>query len=194
MSEFQGIYAILLDQYIEFKRSLGYKYKSPEYTFRVFDKFTIKNGETKIGITKELSDKWAEKRPNESDNTRYKRVMHLIKFASFLNDLGYDSYIPKLPKNYKSTFTPYIFSREEIEMILAASDQLIMGSSMNSTVNVIPAMLRMLYGTGIRVGEAVALKVKDVNLDEQYLIIRHSKNRKERMIPFSDSLSEICKQ
>lgn len=194
MSKFQGIYSKLLDQYIEFKRSLGYKYKSPEYTFRLFDKFTIKNGETKIGITKELSDKWSKKRPNESDNTRYKRVMHLIKFASFLNDLGYDSYIAKLPKNYKSTFTPYIFSRQEIEIILAASDQLIMGSSMNSTVNVIPAILRMLYGTGIRVGEAVSLKVKDVNLDEQYLIIKHSKNGKERMIPFSDSLTEVCKQ
>jgi site-specific recombinase XerD len=42
----------------------------------------------------------------------------------------------------------------------------------------------MLYGTGIRVGEAVSLKVKDVNLDEQYLIIRDSKNGKERMVFF----------
>ena len=194
MSKFQGIYAILLDQYIDFKRSLGYKFKSPESTYRLFDQFTIKNGETEIRITKELANKWAIKRPNESCNTQYKRVMYLIQFASFLNDSGYKSYIPKLPRTYKSTFTPYIFSRQEIKTIFTASNQLKMGNSMDSTVNAIPAILRMLYGTGIRVGEAVSLKVKDVNFDDQYLIIRHSKNGKERMIPFSNSLSEVCRQ
>jgi integrase/recombinase XerD len=194
MSKFQGIYAMLLEQYIEFKRSLGYKFKSPESTYRLFDQFTIENGESEIGITKELANEWTKKRPNESYKTRYKRVMYLIQFASFLNDSGYKSYIPKLPRTYKSTFTPYIFSRQEIKAIFAASDQLKMGTSMESTVNAIPAILRMLYGTGIRVGEAVSLKVKDVNLADQYLVIRNSKNGKERMIPFSNSLSEVCKQ
>ena len=194
MSKFQGIYAMLLDQYIEFKRSLGYKFISPESTYRLFDQFTIENGESEFGITKELANKWAKKRPNESDNTRYKRVMYLIQFASFLNDLGYKSYIPKLPIKYKSTFTPYIFSRPHIKAIFAASDQLKMGPYMDSTINAIPAILRMLYGTGIRIGEAVSLKVKDVNLADQYLVIKNSKNGKERMTPLSNSLSEVCKQ
>ena len=78
--------------------------------------------------------------------------------------------------------------------IFAASDRLKMDNSMDSTVNTIPAILRMMYGTGIRVGEAVSLKVKDVNLDDRYLVIRQSKNGKERMVPFSDSLAEVCKQ
>lgn len=194
MSRYQGIYASLLDQYVDFKRSLGYKFISAESMYYLFDQFTIQYGENKIGITKELADKWAVKRPNESDSTCYKRVMSLIHFATFLNDSGYKSYIPRLPKAYKSTFTPYIFSHKEIEIIFAASDQLKMNNSMNSTVNVIPVILRMLYETGIRVGEAVSLKVKDVHLNDRYLIIRQSKNGKERMIPFSDSLAEVCKQ
>lgn len=194
MSRYQGIYAILLEQYVDFKRSLGYKFQSAESTYYLFDRFTIQNNETKLGITKELADKWAIKRPNECDSTCYKRVMYLMQFASFLNDLGYKSHIPKLPKAYKSTFTPYIFSHKEIEIIFAASDRLKMGDSMDSTVNVIPAILRMLYGTGIRVGEAISLKVKDVNLDDQYLVIRQSKSGKERMVPFSESLAEVCRQ
>ncbi|KLU62476.1 tyrosine recombinase XerC [Peptococcaceae bacterium CEB3] len=194
MSRFQGIYAALLDQYVDFKKSLGYKFKDAEYTYCLLDRFTIQNGETEIGITKQLADKWAAKRPNESDSTRYRRVMYLIQFTAFLNDSGYNSYIPVLPRAYKSTFTPYIFSPKEIEEIFAVSDRLEMGNFMDSTVNVIPAILRLLYGTGIRVGEAVSLKLRDVNLDERYLIIRQSKNGKERMVPFSDSLAEVLRQ
>lgn len=109
MSRYQGIYATLLDQFVDFKKSLGYRFEDAEYTYCLFDRFTIQNGETEIGITKEMADRWAVKRPNESDSTCYRRVMYLIQFASFLNDSGYDSYIPRLPRAYRSTFTPHIF-------------------------------------------------------------------------------------
>lgn len=193
MSRFQSIYASLLEQYINFKRNLGYKFIDAESTYYLFDQFVLLNRELEFGITKELAYKWAIKRPNESDSTCYRRVMYLIQFASFLNDLGYSSYIPKLPKAYKSTFTPYIFSKNELNAIFKSSDQLEISGSMDSAVNVIPALLRTLYGTGIRIGEAVKLKVKDVNLEDKYLIIRQSKNGKDRMIPISNSLAEVCK-
>jgi integrase/recombinase XerD len=194
MSRFQSIYTPLLEQYIGFKRNLGYKFIDAESKYYLFDQFVLLNGGSEIGITKELADKWAVKRPNESDSTCYRRVMYLIQFASFLNDSGYPSYIPKLPKAYKSTFTPYIFSKDELNTIFAASDRLEIDNFMNSHVNAIPALLRTLYGTGIRIGEAVSLKIKDVNLEDKYLVIRQSKNGKDRMLPFSDSLADVCKQ
>jgi len=194
MSRFKSIYASLLEQYIEFKRNLGYKFIDAESTYYLFDQFALLNREMEIGITKELAEKWAIKRPNESDSTCYRRVMYLIQFASFINDTGYPSYIPKLPKAYKSTFTPYIFSKNELNAIFAASDRLEIDNFMDSHVNVIPTLIRTLYGTGIRIGEAVSLRIKDVNLEDKYLIIRQSKNGKDRMIPISDSLSHVCKQ
>lgn len=194
MSPFHGLYAPLLEQFVDFKNSLGYRFASAESTYRLFDRLTIQRGETDLGITSALADQWAVKRPNESDSTRYRRVMYLRQFAGFLNDIGYPSYVPRLPRAYQSTFTPYIFSPQEIDALFAAGDRLNMGRVLNSTGNVLPAMLRTLYGTGIRVGEAVALQEKDVHLDEQYLIIRQSKNGKERMVPFSDSLADVLRQ
>lgn len=194
MSKYQSIYASLLEQYINFKRNLGYKFKDAESTYCIFDRFATINNESEIRITKKLADQWAAKRPNESDSTCYRRVMYLIQFASFLNDSGYPSYVPRLPQSYKSTFTPYIFTKDELNAIFLASEQLKVDSFMDSAANVIPALLRTLYGTGIRIGEAVSLKVKDVNLEEKYLIIRQSKNGKDRMLPFSDSLTDVCRQ
>ncbi len=194
MSRFVGIYSELLDRYIEFKRNLGYKFVDAEYTYAMFDRFTTANGETEIGITKELAESWAKKRPNESNSTRYRRVMYLIQFSAFLNDIGHVSYILPYPNDYKSTFTPFIFTHREMDAIFHACDRLEKGNFMNSTVNVIPAIIRLMYGTGIRVGEAVNLKVKDVNLKEQFLVALNSKNGKERLVPFTDTVADVCRQ
>jgi site-specific recombinase XerD len=52
----------------------------------------------------------------------------------------------------------------------------------------------MLYATGIRINEALSLQDEDVNLENNYLVIRDSKNGKERLISISESLSSVCKE
>jgi len=194
MSRYYGIYATLIEQHISFKRSLGYKFVDAAYTYALFDRFTVEQGITTIGITKELADEWGKKRPNESDSTRYRRVFYLAQLSAFLNEAGYPSYIPRMPKKYKSMFTPYIFTQKELNAFFMACDKLEANGHMDSCINVIPALFRVLYGTGIRIGEAVSLKNKDVYLEDSYFIIRDSKNGKERKVPISNSLVHVCKQ
>ena len=99
--------------------------------------------------------------------------------------------LPKLSKN----FTPYIFTKDQITLLFKTSDQL-KGTRLNLTskVYIIPALLRLLYGTGLRVSEALSLSCDDLNIKAKYLILRYSKNGKERLVPISDSLCNVCKQ
>ncbi len=59
---------------------------------------------------------------------------------------------------------------------------------------VLPALIRMLASTGIRIGEAVSLTKKDVDLEQNYLILRNTKNGKDRLVPISESLAAVCGQ
>lgn len=190
---FWGIYAPYIRQIIDLKRSLGFKYVSEEVIYSIFDRFTIELGETKVGISKELSDKWCERRRNESESYWFHRSGCLARLSSFLCKIGIPSYIPRLPKQ-RSTFVPYIFSRIEMESLFAAADSLRAERKlMNSMILIMPAIIRLLYGTGLRIGEALALRNQDVNLNEKYLVVRDSKNGKQRLIPISDSLAEVCR-
>jgi integrase/recombinase XerD len=188
--ELSGVNAYLIEQYIAFKRNMGYAL-SNTYNFKTFDDFTINNGAISVGLTKELADKWKEKRPNESEVTRYKRVNEVANFCIYLNQLGYQSYIPRIPRKYQSTFTPYIFSKEELESFFTACDTIKIQNKSNMKY-ILPVVFRVIYGCGLRINEALSLKNKDVNLDEGYIIVRETKNGCDRILPLSNSLITIC--
>jgi integrase/recombinase XerD len=188
-----GIYAPIR-QLIDFKRSLGFKYVTEEIIYSLFDRLTIEAGETKVGISKELSDKWCIRKNNESESYWLHRSACLAGLSSYLCKIGIRSYIPQLPKR-KSTFVPYVFSKNEMEAVFAAADSLrAQRKMMNSMIFIMPALVRLLYGSGLRIGEALALRNRDVNLTDNFIVVSDSKNGKERMIPLSESLSAVCRE
>ena len=55
-------------------------------------------------------------------------------------------------------------------------------------------MFRLIYGCGLRLSEALNLKLRDVDVIEGTLIILQSKNNKDRKIPMAKSLINRCKK
>ena len=82
------------------------------------------------------------------------------------------------PKSWQSL--PKVLSVEEVEMLLASPDV-----TTDSGVRD-KAMLEILYATGLRVSEMVALKMSDVNLDLGFLMTM-GKGSKERTVPLGQS-------
>ncbi len=191
---YYSVFGPYIEQFIKLKNSLGYKYKDVGYALSSFDRLALEKNSSEIAITKELADEWCTKRPNESDKTRYNRIQYFSQFVQFLCDLGFRSYIPRLPK-VKSTYTPYIFSKAEIKAILKVCDKLAPSCrNHTSSVFAIPVLIRLLYGTGIRISEALYLSCNDINLHDKYLALRNCKNGKDRMVPISDSLANACEE
>ncbi|RKO68419.1 hypothetical protein D7322_27475 [Sphingobacterium puteale] len=192
-NKFVGIYAPYLEQYLADKRQLGFKQETEEAIFSVFDRFTIERGETRVGITAELSQSWSKAGSDLSSSYNYHRAVLINLLASFLNEQGILSYVSRLPV-FRQDFVPYIYSHEELQKIFDAADSYRVIKGMRHTMFAIPALLRLLYATGLRSGEALALSTSDVNLKDQYLIVRDSKNGQQRVIPFSVSTTAVLSQ
>ncbi|MCJ7643798.1 MAG: site-specific tyrosine recombinase XerD [Candidatus Aminicenantes bacterium] len=75
---------------------------------------------------------------------------------------------------------PKFLTIKEVEALLAAPDD---GDPRGVRDR---AMLEVLYGSGLRVSELIALRPKDVNLDEGFLLCR-GKGGKERIVPLGRS-------
>ncbi len=190
---FISTYAERIEQFIQMKKSLGFKYTKEIQILSLMDRLAYERGETSLGITKEFADKWSEINPDHTENYRYTKMQKMAMFSAYLVDIGIPSYIPKLPPPRKDRYTlPYIYSKEEILALFEGSDKLFLNiMTYSSMIFSMPALIRLLYATGLRIGEALALKEEDINLDEKYLIVKDSKNGKERMIPFSESINEV---
>lgn len=57
-----------------------------------------------------------------------------------------------------------------------------------------PMILRMMYGCGLRIGETLALKMCDIDLETGVLTLRHPKGDKERVVPMHHSLTAILEK
>ena len=190
---YYSVFGPYIVKFQELKKSLGYKYTHAGCALSSFDRLALEKNVYEIAVTKELADEYSIKKPNESDKTRHARVQILSQFARFLCDLGFRSYIPKLPK-CKSTYIPYIFSRDQMLAIIKASDELVPPRNRSSVIYSIPVLIRLLYGTGIRIGEALNLACNDINFHDKYIVLRNSKNGKDRLVPLSGSLASACEE
>lgn len=51
-------------------------------------------------------------------------------------------------------------------------------------------IVQLLYGSGLRLREAISLRVKDVDFEQQLIIVRDGKGQKDRTVPLPDAVSE----
>ncbi len=183
-----------LEGFISYKRTQGYKYKAEEESLGRFIKFLKGFGISENKLSKDAVIEYCSKRSHETYKTHANRVNDLKQFALYLNEKGYQAYIPSVVKSskYTSSFVPYIFTHDEIFRIFKEVDRLKPNSRYNSVV-VYPVLFRMLYGCGLRISEALDLKVGDVDLAGGILAIKKSKYNKDRLVPMSESLNLICR-
>lgn len=192
----KGVFLPYIENFIELKHNLGYAASSMEVSLRAFDRFAKTKGVDRIFISESLAKEWCAKRKGEANDTWSHRINFLRQFCIYLFNIGFDIYIPqKSPSKHDTNFIPYIYSEEERIAIFNAADSLrLHDRHMNGNLFFIPVLVRLLFATGVRIGEALALKTEDVNLESGFLIVRKSKNGKERIVPFTNSLSRVLTQ
>jgi integrase len=88
------------------------------------------------------------------------------------------------------TFVPYIYSIAEMESLLKAADQRYRNCWLLSPAT-IRTLLLLLYGSGLRISEALTLNVDDVDLHNRILIVRQTKFYKSRLVPVGNDLHDV---
>jgi integrase len=107
---------------------------------------------------------------------------------------GYKSYIPpkEIFKTAKASYVPYIFSVKELKSIFDNADNMKIQKQSPYKHFIIPLLYRVLYGCGLRLSEALNLRLKDIDTNNKVLLIRYSKFNHQRIVPIKDSLNKRC--
>lgn len=171
-----------VDGFISEKRTLGYKYKTEEYKIKSFARFVQDNN---VGncLSKEGMLLWTD--TAKTPLARNSRISILRQFSLFLARIGEDVYFfPDAAFSIKhKKFCPYIFSEEELVKMFHAADSFGQFVKIPYSQYSFPLILRMLYGCGLRISEALSLKLKQVDLQKSTLLIENTKFFKDRRVP-----------
>lgn len=197
--EFKSVFSVLIGELINEKQSLGFKYESEMWKLKEFDLFIINNEISEIILTKDMVNKFVEPKPNETKRNRTHRVEIVRTLANFMIRKGYEAYImPPLPRSsYNSDFVPYIFAEDEVKRIFETIDKWSQTESLDGQFypqrKKYCVIFRILYSTGMRIGEVLNIRVKDIDYDKNTLYIGEAKNNRERIIPLHPNLMDYIK-
>ena len=197
--EFFGIFKEEFEKYLEYKRAQGYYKKNDGkyiYLLMYINKYLDSYKLNEIQITKEMIENFLIYNKDITQSTKHGYECALRQFSKFLLLRGYKNIyvqyecIVKNPRDY----IPYVFSSEEIERIFTVIDnQKFKIHNLESNV-LYKTLFRILYCTGIRLGELLDLKIDDVDLNNNIITVAHGKNDVRRILPFTKSLAIYIKQ
>jgi len=123
-------------------------------------------------------------------STKKGMLSHIKRLSGYLSTLGIPTSLPELPRN-TADFNPYVFSKDEMMRIFEASDDYMLTSPNSRIAAEFPVLLRILYGCGLRLGEAISLKWDDINLSDGIITVKVAKNQKQRIVPMNEELKRI---
>lgn len=176
-----------ITQYVEYKQSMGMRFHTEARTLRSFCRTA---GD--VALPDIEADRVHAYIAGAGPVTRFWHRKHdaLRGFYRFAIGRGYTaaSPLPKLVPKPPPAFVPYIYSQDELRRLLDAT---IICESPHSKLqpHTCRMLILLLYGAGLRIGEALALTLADVDLVAAILTIRESKFYKTRFVPIGTGLT-----
>jgi integrase/recombinase XerD len=176
----------VIDAYVLLEQSLGKRFESARTLLRQFsremgnpriEEVAAANVAAFLRGSGPLSATWALK---------YRVLSGFYRFAisrGHVDSSPLPTSQPKLPPQQ----SPYIYSTDELRRLLDATSALHVANSRLNTMY--RTLLILLYGGGLRIGEALSLTLQDVDLTERIVTVRNTKSFKTRLVPIGPKLT-----
>lgn len=188
MTTFQSPLAPQLDRFLAHKRSLGFAYRNEGWLLGEIDRLAA--GEPASAIVDEpLVRRFVTEGTRGSRSHRLTLVRQLARFLAIEEPR---TFVP--PRRFlgvrRRSPALRVLSREEVGRLLEACDALAESARYPRRPLIHGTALRTLLLTGMRRGEVLGLKLRDVDLDAGMLFVRSGKFGKSRYVPLAADLAE----
>jgi integrase/recombinase XerD len=186
--DFRSRLAPWMTSFVQEKLAMGYRFKEEIRNLRRLDDMMYDAGLS--DISPETGRCWIAKRPNERPKTQMVRASIFKQFARYLCMRGVNAWVPlgSVVSCNSYDYVPYVFTRTQIQALLAAVDHIPSDSRSPNRERAMPLIFRLLYGCGLRLTESLQLRVGDIDINAGVLTIREAKFHKDRLVPVSESV------
>jgi integrase/recombinase XerD len=178
-----------VQEYVVYKQALGMSYKGRALKLNTFARFVGPMDLDKV--TPEMVRTFLNGHGRVTADW-FNKFSALNTFFPFAIARGYakENPLPRTKPKSPRQFRPYIYSVEEVKKMIQVVDCRHRGRWHLEPCTV-RTLLLLLYGTGLRIGEAIRLQHRDVDFQDRILTVRESKFYKSRLVPVSPDLADV---
>lgn len=184
-----------VQEYLALRRGMGYKMHDAGLLLPRFVDF-LEQRQAQY-ITVRLALEWVEQSHTIQPAERARRLCFVRGFARYRSGADARTEIPPVElMPYRSTRArPYLYSEQEVQGLLEAALKLPTPRRSSALRPwVFYCLLGLLSVTGLRISEALDLKLDDVDLDQGVLTIRAAKLGRSRLVPLHPSTCALLAQ
>lgn len=176
------------ERYIKLRRSLGFKLAKTARHLTVFARYAIDRGDTHV--RRETAIAWAAA-VSSTPRSHQRRLQEIALFARFLHAEDREHEVPNhhLNRSPATRPAPYIYTPEELARMLDIAGNLRRQKPSPLRRHIYVMLIGLLASTGLRISEALNLKLDDL-LPDGVLHIRQTKFNKSRLVPMHISVVE----
>lgn len=188
---FRSRFAADLAGYLALKRALGRKLFGAEKVLRHLDAFLVPCFPGARDLSVSILQSWMADSPGLLPVSRAARLYAVRQFCLYRRRTLPLAFVPDrgqhrtLWPTHVPRHVPFIFTKEQIRAVLRAALELPAGPRSSDRPRTIFALLLLLYTAGLRLSEAVGLRMGDVDFDAGTLLIRETKFFKTRLVPIA---------
>ena len=185
--KFHSCLALQIERFISLRQLSGTDYQSQALLLCYFDRFLSEEQIEEPRLTRRITDRYLQTLAHLTPRVRYNRFCVVRQLCRYLFRTDPLTYVPDTIRaiTQQAAHRPYIYSEAEIDALLAAASLLPPSDSLRP--HTYQTLLGLLYSTGIRIGEAMALNLEDFHGAEERLFIAEGKFRKARWVPLCSS-------
>ena len=176
-----------VERYVTLRRSLGFSLADTPRALAAFVHYASAQGETHVRSATAIS--WAAQASTQG--SRHRRLQEIALFARFLHaeDLAHEVPPQRLFYHASTRPAPYIYTHEELARLLETAGTLRRQKPSPLRRHIYVMLFGLIAATGLRVSEALNLKMSDL-LPDGVLHIRETKFYKNRLVPLHPSVVE----
>ncbi len=188
---FQSCLADHMRRFVKLRQFTGKDYSGQALNLSRFDRFLTRQRWAGRWLTREIIQRYRVSLANLCPATQRCRMPAVRQFCIYLSAFELRCYVP-----VKGEYTllaaprrlPFIFTEAQVGALVEEAGRL---SALQFALrpHVYQTLFGLLYTTGLRISEALALNVGDVDLQRRRLFVRKGKFGKQRWLPLSDTTS-----
>jgi integrase/recombinase XerD len=177
----------VINAYIELQQSIGLRSETAKRTLRKFGRLMGDIQIDEVQAQQVLAFLQGSGPPSSTWRVKYRLLSGLYRFAISRGHVK-ESPLPRGLPRFPPQQSPYIYSTEELHRLLDATSGLASIYS-RQQAPMFRTLILLLYGSGMRISEALGLTMRDVDLVQRVITVRNGKFYKTRLVPIGPKLA-----